>query len=531
MPIAVKQLSDSELSAGMVLLDPYLFALYWFQDELTLEPSMEQRLMFCDVSEKVLFCTGRKLAKTVCLESTVLQQLILNESEGGVDEGLFFTPGDAHLIPFVDRIFSRVSREPVLDGIIRARKGENTILESKTLRYYFRVEGMSGSDRNMVGLRAKYIVGDECAFSNEVCHNSRLSTAMPGCKWKYAGVPNGVRNTPFFNLDQTEEGYTWSRHKYSTFINPIFYDKKAQDELARAYGGKKTQGYINNVLGQWGDEVLSSFPAGTIAFHHLPYYVKFLSDISRENELEGLPVRLGIPSIRCGKFCVGVDYGFSPDPTQIIVAYSEEGKEEWNCYIRIELRRVALPRQVDILLYVINNLLSGRFAGLQSDDLRLIQSLQSVDSGRSSFYNWSAPQGTTTVKVLDNGVEKEVKVRNKEYYVTLLKRFFMSYVVGLFDTKLAIGDDAGAIFELSGTTEKKTSAGYTVYFGPTDPLQKRTQVQTDHIRDSLSYLCSAIVASQVSRDDDTSEDELLESLGFVTTGSNAIGNWKPPWAN
>lgn len=528
MPIAVKSATEDEISAGQVLLDPYLFAMLWFSDELTIEPSMEQKLMLCDQSDKILFCTGRKIAKTVCLESTVLRDCILNESDkNGVDEALFFTPGDAHLAPFVDRVFGRISKEPVLRGLLKTRRGENTIIDSPTLRYYFRVEGMTGTDRNMIGLRAKYIRGDEMALGNTVCHNSRIQTALPNAKWLYAGVPNGVRTTPFYRLDQTDEGFTWSRHKYPTFINPIYSTNERKEELARAYGGEHTQGYITQVLGQWGDEVLSSFPPGSIAIHDMPYYSKTLIEISQEEDIIDLPVKIGVPSMRCDRFVIGVDYGFSPDPTEIIVAYANKDEPYWKCYLRLELRRVVMPRQVDIIMYVINTIMSGEFLELRSDNLSLIQALQSADKKNSKRFNWAVPQGVTKVKLQENGVEKEVGVRNKEFFTSLLKRYMMAAVVGLIEPRLEIGNDAAAITELTGTTEKKLTSGYTVYFGPQDPRGVGSNSQLDHIRDALSYLCSAIYTVFNTKDEEDEEDSALEAYGWVAQGDR---DWKPPWA-
>ena len=124
---------------------------------------------------------------------------------------------------------------------------------------------------------------------------------------------------------------------------------------------------------------------------------------------------------------------------------------------------------------------------------------------------------------------KEVKVRNKEHYVTLLKRFMMSSIVKLLDTQLEIGDDADAIYELSGTTEKKTAGGYVVYYGPTDPAQARAAVQLDHIRDGLSYLCAAIVASKGAPGDE-GEDALLAAMGWAGGKPNGGNEWMPPWS-
>jgi hypothetical protein len=423
----------------------------------------------------------------------------------------------------MDRLFGRILREPILKGFFKIRRGEAPIIDSPSMRVYFRVEGMSGTDRNMVGLRAKCIWGDEMAFSNGVCHNSRLQTALPNCKWLYAGVPNGVRNTPFWRLDQTSDGSEWSRHKYPTFINPLYESQEAKDDLEKSYGGKTTQGYITQVLGEWGEELLSSFPPGSIGIKNIPYYIKSLSNIARVGDLDNLPLMLGIPSVRVYEFCIGVDYGFSPDPEEIICAYRmSESSDEWVTYCRIELRRVAMPRQVEIILYIIRSIIIGKFAGLSCDNISLVQSLQSADPDNQDLYLWSSPAGITKTSIKESGGDKEVSVRNKEYYVTLLKRYLMNAVVGLFGIRLWLCQDPAAIDELVGTTERKLDSGYTVYYGPTDPRASGTPRQLDHIRDGLSYLCAAISLSVMSVAMDDTSDELMDALGWV--GGNG---WTP----
>jgi len=200
----------------------------------------------------------------------------------------------------------------------------------------------------MVGLRAKFVVGDEMAFGNFVCHNSRLQTALPGAVWRYAGVPNGVRATPFYHIDN-EPNNGWSKHHYPTYINPLYQSEEAKQQLITDYGGEDTQGYVTQVLGLWGEELVSSFPPGSIAVHDLPYFIKTVMPFQNESELEEIPLRVSLPTVRCERFALGMDYGFSPDPSEIVGAYTK-GENIWKEYFRVHLARVAQPHQVAIIL-------------------------------------------------------------------------------------------------------------------------------------------------------------------------------------
>src|SRR3990167_154422 len=370
-------LSDDDIALALCMEDELLFMLMFWSDALTEEMSIEQKSMLCDRSKRILACTGRKTGKTLILEARIIRTGMNHVQQGGgITEAMLFTPRDAQLSPIIDRVYGRISRTPFLKAFVsEMRRGEAPKLEFKTgLVWYARIEGISGRDDNMVGLRARYILGDELAFGNEQCHSSRIQTALPDCEWWYSGVPNGVRNSPFYRLDQTQVGDGWSRHKYPTFINPIYSSEAQKVELVKDYGGVDTQGYRTQVDGEWGDELLSSFPPGAIAIGNQPYYVKVLTSALRNTD-SAVAIALGIPAIRADKFCVGWDYGYSPDPSVLIVAYSRE-PNKWETYARIDMRQVALPLQCRIVRHLYRNVLVGRLAALCCDSADAVQVLK-----------------------------------------------------------------------------------------------------------------------------------------------------------
>lgn len=531
--IEQRALTEDELWAGLVLIDPLLFRLYFFADELTEEPSLEQKLMFCDEADRVCLCTSRKIAKTIHLEALIFQEGITNDNKvGGVDEALFFTPRDSHLAPVMDRIWSRWRRTPLLSMMIRVdKRGETPILEFYSgLRWLFRLEGVSGSDVNMVGIRAKIIAGDEEAFGNHANHRSRLQTALPGCRWTYAGVPNGVRNTPFYEIDQTAMGRSWSKHKYPTYINPIYQSPEAKQKLIEDYGGEETQGYKNNVLGEWGEEMVSSFPPGSIAIRAAaPYFLREISNVS-DDDLQQLGRIVGIGSVRCEKFALGWDYGYSPDPSELTGAYTM-GNDEWQCYFRLTMRRVPLPHQAKIINYIIGHVFSGQFIGISGDHSGGMQTLQLLDPERAQFYVWANPGGSTpeqmVTKVDAEGRQtvEAVNLNNKQMQTEFLKAWMINAVVGIEGRKLWLGKDLAAVDQLVGTTEHKTQFKRVAYMGPPDPDRKASIL--DHIRDSLTYLCYAIQVGLglISEEDEGGDDEGI----WVEGDPESSPTWTPPW--
>lgn len=531
--IEKKALTEDELMAGLVLVDPLLFRLFFFADELTEEPSLEQKLIVCDQSNRVMLCTGRKVIKTIHIEALILQEGITHTGaeQGGMDEGLLFTPRDTHLELILDRLWGRIGRVPFIKALIaKDKRGESPILEFYTgLRFYFKIEGSSGTDVNMVGIRATIIIGDECAFSNHVCHRSRLQTALPGCRWLYAGVPNGVRNSPFYEIDQTTVGRGWSKHKYPTYVNPIYQNIAAKEKLIDDFGGVETQGYKNNVLGEWGEEMVSSFPPGSIAVRYAaPYFIREISNVNDE-DLEQVGRIVGIGSVRCDRFAVGWDYGFSPDPTEVVGAYTN-GDDEWQCYFRVTMRRVPMPHQARIINYIIQHVFTGQFIGIASDYLGGVQTLQVLDPARPQLYLWSNPGGSTpnlmvtSVDVDGQQTIETANLNNKQMQTEFLKSWMINAVVGIAGRKLWLGKDAPAIDQLVGTTEHKTQFKRVAYVGPPDPDRKQSIL--DHIRDSLTYLCYAIDVGTTLFSEDQGDGE---GSGSWIGGEELAESWQPPW--
>src|SRR3990167_2276464 len=515
----------------LCLEDELLFLLLFFNDDLPLETSIEQKCLALDRSQRVLACTGRKIAKTIVIESKVLRLGLYHTHKGsGVTEAMVFTPRDAQLSPIVDRIFARIDRNPFLKEFVAdRRRGEAPTLRFHSgLLWYFRIEGVSGTDQNMVGLRARFILGDEMAFGNQICHTSRIQTALPTCEWWYSGVPNGLRSSPFYRLDQTTEGKQWSRHKYPTFINPLYQNPDARKQLETAYGGKNTHGYRTQVLGEWGDELITSFPPGTMAVHNGPYFTAELTS-AVENNKQAILRALGFPSIRGEQFAIGLDYGFSPDPTELLVA-AQRGPNRWECVCRITMRQVALPIQMLVVRVLNEKILAGPLASFCTDKIELVQMLQTDDPVKEAAFIRSVPGGTTealdtqgrTITQEKDGVESPVMVRVKEHLTDRLRAFMLNASLGLEGQKLWLGQDTPVIEELANTTERKTPSGYTVYYGPPDP--DRSGVTLDHRTDALRFLADSIIRA-TSPVDEEDEGEFLLAMGWAGPAKDFTPAW------
>jgi len=549
-----RKLTKDELDFGILLQDPLLFPLFFFKDDLTIPEdredlppewrgkqklSVEQKLMFCDQSDRVLLCTGRKIAKTISLESIVLQLAVINQkASGSVDEALLFTPRENQMEPIFKRIVHRITNIPLFKALCSSMARRKGTIDFRTgLRWYVRIEGTSGTDVNMVGLRAKYILGDELAFGNDICHTSRLQTAMPGCKWRYCGVPNGVRGTPFYRLDQTQEGNSWSKHKYPTTVNPLYKSQEAYQQLVDDYGGENTHDFITQVKGEWGAEVYSSFPPGTLSLRPLP----FQSYEFTGHDVETCGGMFGdiMPLIKAEvhQAVLGWDYGYSPDPgVFIFFRQPAEGAEEWLEFLRVKMRRVPLPTQIELIAWIDQTFLDNRLACICTDWAAGIQQLKmppykeryehktlySAFQGVDYFYDENGEM------ITDPQTNKPLFVWRKES-ATVTFRNAMSYRLLGMDYKFYMTlaeQDSELIEELSGTTERRRASGGLEYRAPT---KTRGASQNDHNTDAARMATLAIreVVTREGRDTGgASMHELLAALGWAGGGG---GDWHAPW--
>lgn len=552
--------NQGELALGILLTDQLLFSLMFQQDDLSLEPTVEQKLMICDESQYVLLCTSRHVAKTVTLKGRIAKDAVTYLPEEGArnDEILVFTPSESHLTPLVGRIFDFLSRNPLFRATIKTwnRTTDKPLLETKSgLKINFRIEGANGTDTNMVGLHPFKIYGDECAFGNEVCHTSRMAGAQPNARIVYAGVPNGVRSTPFYRLDKTKYGDDWSRHKFSMLTaNPMFLkSKKYAKKITAMFGGKHSPAYLTQVRGEWGDEAMSSFPPGSISFDTiiygrkvLPYYDVRLSaiEVNKAAKEGRLPLLLKIPSVSCLRAAIGWDYGFSPDPTNFIVAIQTDEDGPWKTYCRVSLYSTPKHRQVDVLKILCQNVLNNKVMLISTDNNDCIQELYREENihifqNRAKLSN---PGGTVEIDTITGKIVLESDDKNldvirhredgkvvkegRKYWMTeLLRRYMMSAILkNPNEVRLELGYDGEMESEFIGTVERKTEKK-TVY----DVPRNAQKVPQDQTVDALRYLVDAICDIEGMRHSDEPVDYTSSLQAFGWTGKKNT-NWRPAWA-
>src|SRR3989304_3440027 len=173
--------NGSELALGMILTSNYLFTLFFIKEELSMEPTIQQKCTFCDVSKRILICTSRHVAKTIGLRARLLKDVatFLPDPETNKrEEILLVTPAQVHMSQFINKFYADIDQQPFMKSLIKGekRRGDAPELTTKTgLTIYGRIEGVSGNGRNMQGPHPIKIYGDELSFGSKIDHQYRIA--------------------------------------------------------------------------------------------------------------------------------------------------------------------------------------------------------------------------------------------------------------------------------------------------------------------------------------------------------------------
>src|SRR3990172_505785 len=525
-----------------------IFGRYFMRGDISEEPTVPQKLMLLDNSQRVLMATSRFVLKTVGLIIRMLQDIVTHMKPvhaGQQDEILFTTPTEGHLQPTVGRLYSIIYNNIAFRSLVsESRSGDKPELVIRSqLKFYFRIDGSTGSDVNMVNIHPRKIYGDEQAFGILNTHRSRLAALHPGGQVVYAGVPNDIRTSPFYALDATKDGDSWSRHKMSVLkANPLFLKKDAKTkrhlrQLVKDFGGRNSPQYKTQILGEWGDEASSSFPPGSIAWftEGHPYFITILSGQQVKTALRqgNLPMELKVPHVRPKRACIGWDYGFSPDPTTFLVAIQIGDDPVWYTYCRISLYQTDMDSQFEVLKYLVTGVLDNRVAMISTDRQdgyqKMIHEVNiHIFSHKCKLSN---PGGQVEMdletgefipddmrddpEIVTKRRLKKTVYQGRKYYMTAVMRRMMQATLLKADDypRLMLGYDSEFENELVLVVERRTDKKIVYDL----PKQGRTigRVTPDQILDAARYLCDSIVtvdATGFRREPDMTE--LISEMGW-----------------
>jgi len=377
----------------------------------------------------IIHLDGRDNGKTISLSTDVLHYAFT--TPGG--SGLVGAPHQGHLDTIIEEVEFQLFANPDLEAsIARNKRGDLKIIRNPYFRVefsnktvlYFRPAGPRGDSFRSLHVDRLWV--DEGAWLPEEAWNALRQCLNAGGNFRVYSTPNGIRNTTYYRLTQSKK---WKIFRWPSWFNPNWNDER-EDELLEFYGGKESSGWQHEVAGEHGHPSFGAFVM--TAFHGCRRKVPDfrLVTITAE-ELEGCDsddeVRQRFDMLlnlspRKGIFWMGIDTGYTSDPSELVV-FHEDDDGVAREILRVHGEQVPYPwlseliRTLDVYF---------DFTGIGIDNggngLAVVQELTSLDKfkdrefvQRLKGFNFG---GSTIVGFNDAG--KPIKKRTKEYMTSLI---------------------------------------------------------------------------------------------------------------
>jgi hypothetical protein len=358
-------LSDGDLAVLETIDDPVFFGEFIRSDDDDIENGAGwrwnnyQKKMLTDSSPFVSICTGRTTGKTASLEMKLIQLAVANVyRKASANEILLVVQNKSQLEPVFLRVINFFRRHPLLKNYIdrfsiNMSSHEIRLLNGCLIRC--RIVG-STADSNIIGLHCPCIFVDEGQVFNYAAWNSlmQVHTTWDDNHFLWvSGVPNGLREkNVLYEADQVDEKF--SRHNLSRLSSTRYTSAQHNTDL-KQYGGEGGDDYIHLVLGEHGSPAFSVFDRKLMKIEDYQVHLGMLNNISLEqhsgyyNEILNAPeIPLDIKK-KYDLITLGIDAGFSNDPTIMLVMWRDKDTQVWREFIRYELRRIKYPVQAKII--------------------------------------------------------------------------------------------------------------------------------------------------------------------------------------
>lgn len=210
-----------------------------------------------------------------------------------------------------------------------------------------------------------------------------LKRGVDGAVWRAHGVTKGVRD--YFYKFTTDPNSKWRVHKFTAMHRPDWTDEERQEKI-EAYGSKDNPDYRRNVLGEHGDATnplfvlsrlmkcvddITESPYNSEEYVYLKLSPEYIEDFGGDVvSLINMPLS---HTTKYKTFWIGMDVGFTHDPSEILVfaEYNVKGEEvtagkkmrkavplegltRLKLVTRIQMRRVGAPDQCKVMQKVID---------------------------------------------------------------------------------------------------------------------------------------------------------------------------------
>lgn len=461
----IERLTEEELALYEVLRHPvwcYEFLSRLESEESVFEFTSYQKEILLDFNNMVSIRAGRAVGKT----QSLIAKITWHAVNGFFREVLYTVPNRSHLDPVFLGIQKKFRVNPFLKywlGRFSVNAQQFMIKFMNNFTLICRIAGTSGTGVNVVGLHVPVIILDESSYYDWrtwVELQQVLNDWEEGNQMVVAGVPDGRREKSVLYACDTSPSFT--KHRISAYDNPRF-TKEAEQRAIEQFGGKDSQDFIRQVLGEHGTPTFSMFDRENMRIEEYMYPTirvfgdKIKSDV---HALDRIAINLPLPPKRSDSLVLGVDLGFT-EPTAIIALYLLDNI--WYILFRVELHQVNYDIQ-ERFIDDLNDRYNFNFIGLDVGAGGQGKAVYNDFLYRPEFKNSRYEEkiipvefgGTVVVGVDESG--KELKERVKPFSVTKLQQMVNSYEIA-FSRK-----DDDLLTELERITYSKSSAtGQIVY--------------------------------------------------------------------
>jgi len=439
----VERLSEKEQQLIRIFKNPILFGEFLHEidsneedlrKEVTdIEQNMEftiyQKELLVDTNPYVSLRASRAVGKTFAIVHMIIWILFNNLYPG--EYIIYSVPNKAQLDPVWEMLKMFFRTNSLLKNFVNYRSGINNSehrIETKAhATLMCRIAGQSGKGENVIGLHTPFFIVDESGYypwGTWLELQATINYWMSGSKLIVSGVPTGIREENVnYHADKNDD--TYSRYRINSYQNPRF-DKEAEEDAIRRYGGKNTEEFAHFVLGQHGSPIyavfdrrlmdIQSYPVYKIALNGITFGENFNDYLQKVQILPAMPKNNGV--------IFGVDLGYT-EPTAIFIMYLDDNMN-FKFHSKIRLVKVPYPIQkrfIDALDTKYNPSLIGMDEGHAG--MSVIQDLlKGKQYQKKNYENYLIPIKFNSAIIL--GVDedgKEIKSRAKPLSVSLLQEY------------------------------------------------------------------------------------------------------------
>ncbi len=489
----VEKLSEEEWSLYEVLRHPAWCGEFvrnldvteggepWVHDDYQYE-------FLLDFSSQVSLCCARAIGKTEALVSKIMWHSL----NGFFDTILFTVPNRSHLDPVFMGLQKRFRATHFLTHWVNRYSVNSQQFLIKFLNNFTlvcRIAGTSGTGVNVVGLHVPIIFLDESGYypwGTWLELQPVINDWQPGYQIIVSGVPDGRREKSVCYHCDTSPAF--SHHNISAYRNPRF-TPEAERRALDQYGGKESQDFIRQVLGEHGTPTYAVFDRELLRLedYDVPVISLYGAQLKKDSQLP-YRVIMNLPSIpRYAETVIfGIDLGYT-QPTAINVLYKLEDENHWYFLFRLELYQVSYDIQEKIINRLdtkYNPTYIGMDVGAGGQGKSLYHNFINDEryKGKDFTERMVAVEFGGTVVVGKDEEGNDLKERVKQFSATKLQQMANNHEI-CFSRR-----DEDLITELERVTYHRTPSGNVIYKAMTPGGSDRG---SDH--NFAALLCFAMV--------------------------------------